>query len=165
MNPAPGGDAIVPQAIDRVEVSQQLERIFASPHLRNSKRCQTLLSFVVEAALEGELDRIKERTLGVEVFGRDPDYDTNQDSVVRNAAIEIRIVLPQGSYVPEFRRPEPQSHHEVIGTPPSAAKHRRLWWRARWARTQPGPPLPAGRPRAAPGLRHCAALRRTGDCR
>ena len=46
----------------------QLERLVASPHLRHSKRCQALLTHVVEAYLEGSLDKVKERTIGVEVF-------------------------------------------------------------------------------------------------
>jgi hypothetical protein len=77
---------------------------------------------VVDAVLAGSPERVKERTLGVEVFGRELEYDTNHDSVVRNAAIEvrkrlaqyylepghedeIRIALPQGGYVPEFSVP------------------------------------------------------------
>jgi hypothetical protein len=109
-------------AVDPPVVRAQLEKLFASAHLRNSRRSQDLLRFVVQAVLEGRADRIKERTIGVEVFGRDLEYDTNQDSVVRNAAIEVRkrlaqyylepdhedelrISMPQGAYVPEFSAP------------------------------------------------------------
>ncbi len=100
-------------------LSQQLDRVLCSPQFRNSRRCQSLLRFVVESALEGNADRLKERVIGSAVFGRDADYDTNQDAVVRNAAAEvrkrlaqyylessqegeIRIEMPSGSYVPEF---------------------------------------------------------------
>ena len=65
---------------------------------------------------------MKERTLGIEVFGREPDYDTNLDPVVRTSAVEIRkriaqyysdaaheaeirIDFPPGTYLPEFRHP------------------------------------------------------------
>jgi len=75
---------------------------------------------VVDAYLENHSDRVKERIIGFEVFRRDPNYDTNQDSVVRTTAAEIRkklaqyylepgheheirVLLPQGSYLPEFR--------------------------------------------------------------
>lgn len=118
---------------DASAVRSQLERVLASAHLRSSRRCQLLLTFVVEAALDGTPERIRERTIGIEVFGRSPDYDTNQDSVVRNAAIEvrkrlaqyyldsghedeIRIVLPHGGYVPEFRSPAPPA--EAAAAPP-----------------------------------------------
>jgi hypothetical protein len=85
-----------------------------------------MLKYVVSAALEGHAGDLKERTLGVEVFGRDPDYDTNADPVVRFSASEVRkriaqyyhdnegsssvqIELPLGSYVPDFvpRSPGP----------------------------------------------------------
>ncbi|SPE41812.1 hypothetical protein SBA3_4640009 [Candidatus Sulfopaludibacter sp. SbA3] len=98
----------------------QLDRILCSTHFRTSKRCQAFLRYVVGAYLENHLDRVKERTIGCQVFQRDPDYDTNQDSVVRTTAAEtrkklaqyylepgregeIRVDLPQGSYLPEFR--------------------------------------------------------------
>jgi hypothetical protein len=101
-------------------VREQLERILASPLFRNSKRYPSLLRYVVEQALDGHASELKERTLGIEVFGRTPDYDTNVDPVVRISAAEIRkriaqyyhepghddelrIDLPLGSYVPEFR--------------------------------------------------------------
>ena len=103
-------------------VRLQLERLLASPHFRNSKRCQALLTYVVDAFLVGALDRVKERIIGFQVFQRDAGYDTNQDSVVRTTAAEIRkrlaqyyleaghedelrLFLPAGSYVPEFRLP------------------------------------------------------------
>ena len=108
-------------APDDTAVGKQLGRILESPHFRTSKRCQSLLRYVVEAYLENHSDRVKERTIGYEVFQRDPDYDTNHDSVVRTTAAEIRkklaqyyqepgheseirVVLQQGSYLPEFRR-------------------------------------------------------------
>lgn len=105
-------------------VRTQLDSILASSHFRNSRRCQSLLKFVVDAYLEGALERVKERTIGVEVFHRDAGYDTNQDSVVRTTAAEVRkrlaqyymepehaselrVVLPNGSYAPEFQAAPP----------------------------------------------------------
>lgn len=100
-------------------IRAQLQRVLASTELRNSKRCRIFLTYVVEATLEGHSDRIKERSIGVEVFGRSLGYDTNDDPVVRNVAIDVRkrlaqyyqdehrnelqIVLHHGTYVPEFR--------------------------------------------------------------
>lgn len=112
--PQPVLDEPQKQAIQR-----ELERILESPAFRTTKRSQQCLRFVVERSLEGETDRLKERCIGVEVFGRAPDYDTNTDAVVRisandlrkrlaqyemNAGSEdgVRITLPPGSYVPEF---------------------------------------------------------------
>jgi hypothetical protein len=121
------------------EVREQLERIVSSPLLRNSKRYPSLLRHVVEQALDGRSQDLKERTLGIEVFGRSPDYDTNVDPVVRISAAEIRkriaqyyhepghedeirIELPLGSYVPEFRLPpERQERQATTVAAPVAA--------------------------------------------
>jgi len=99
-----------------------LERILADPLFANSRRSAKLLRYVVEYTLDGRVDHLKERTLGIEVFQREPDYDTNRDPVVRTTAVdirkrlaqyyqdsphdsEIRILLPAGNYLPEFRLP------------------------------------------------------------
>ncbi len=104
---------------DRQAVLQELKEVLASPHFCNSKRYPALLRFVVESTLDGKSSLLKERTLGIEVFDRPPDYDTNTDTVVRYTAGEVRkrlqlyylehpshgglrISLPVGSYVPEF---------------------------------------------------------------
>jgi hypothetical protein len=76
----------------------------------------------VGRALSDDVEDVKERTIGVEVFGRDPDYDTSLDPVVRVTAAEVRkrlalyykelghehelrIEIARGSYVPDFRFP------------------------------------------------------------
>jgi hypothetical protein len=119
--------------LDAASVREQLDRILASPLFRNSKRYPSLLRYVVEQALDGHGSELKERTLGIEVFGRTPDYDTNVDPVVRISAAEIRkriaqyyheaghesevrIDLPLGSYVPEFRLPAEKPPEPVLPT-------------------------------------------------
>jgi hypothetical protein len=110
---------------ERNLVLKELESMLASYHFQSSKRYPTFLRYIVDATLNGHSGDLKERTLGVEVFGRDPDYDTSADPVVRLSAGEVRkriaqyyhetdssspvqIELPLGSYVPEFllRGPE-----------------------------------------------------------
>ena len=103
---------------EKEEVQEQLQRLLASPSFRNSQRYPALLRYVVEQTLAGGADHLKERTLGIAVFHRTPDYDTNADPVVRVSAGEVRkrlaqyyqehpgemrIDLPSGSYVPQFR--------------------------------------------------------------
>lgn len=109
---------------DRLEVKEELERILASPPFQNSRRYPALLRYVVEKALSGKTEDLKERTLGIEVFHRTVDYDTNADPVVRFSAGEVRrriaqfyqengshstveIGMPLGTYVPQFSRVEP----------------------------------------------------------
>src|SRR4051812_20070629 len=76
-------------------VLAELDRVLASPVFRASRRCRDLLRAVTEHTVAGDVDRLKERVLGVEVFGRPPDYDTSQDPVVRASAAEIRKKLAQ----------------------------------------------------------------------
>ena len=122
---------------DRELVLKELDSLLASHHFKGSKRYPALLKYVVDAALEGRSGDLKERTLGVEVFGRDPNYDTNADTVVRFSASEVRkriaqyyhetgsgspmqIELPLGSYVPEFvpRPAAPSVNREsAVSTP------------------------------------------------
>jgi hypothetical protein len=104
---------------EKTTVNKQLERILASPPFSGSKRYPSFLRFVTNHALEARHDLLKERTLGIEVFGRDPDYDTAADPIVRVTAAEIRkrieqyyqepgrggelrFSLPSGSYIPLF---------------------------------------------------------------
>jgi hypothetical protein len=105
-----------------VVVREQLRRLLAHPLFKNSKRYPVLLAYTVEQVLHGNASELKERTIGVEAFGREPDYDVNLDPVVRMTAAEVRkrliqyyyspdhvgelvIELPVGSYVPCFREP------------------------------------------------------------
>jgi hypothetical protein len=129
---------------DEEEILQEMEEVLASPQFCNSKRYPALLRYVVLSTLSGHSDLLKERTLGVEIFHRPPDYDTNADTVVRYTAGEVRkrlslyyhdhesrlqISLPAGSYVPEFlcnpETPDPQTdaphaHHGQLDPPPIA---------------------------------------------
>jgi hypothetical protein len=105
---------------DHTAVLNELRRVQISSHFCNSKRYPALLEYVVEKALAGESELLKERTIAVEVFGRPHTYDPSADTVVRYTAGEvrkrlllyyteqphsqIRISLPSGSYVPEFLR-------------------------------------------------------------
>ena len=131
---------------------QELEAIVSSYHFRGSKRYPALLRYVVDAALDNRTGDLKERTLGVEVFGRDPGYDTNADPVVRLSAGEIRkriaqyyhengtpsrvqIELPLGSYAPEFllRGPDavgPDADPKRLASSERATRSRRALIRA-----------------------------------
>src|SRR5205085_10288477 len=51
-------------------IREELQRILAGSSFRSSKRCSEFLCFVVERTLEGRGDDLKERTLGVSLFGR-----------------------------------------------------------------------------------------------
>jgi hypothetical protein len=107
------------------EIRLQLQRLLAHPLFTNSKRYPVLLAYTVEQTLRGNSPSLKERTIGIEAFGRKPDYDANADPVVRTTAAEVRrrliqyyydpshagelvIELSAGSYIPAFRPPNAQ---------------------------------------------------------
>ena len=84
-----------------------------------------MFRFVVEHSLAGSEESLRERIIGIEVFGRAADYDTAADPVVRLRAADVRkrlaqyyqsrksepgdwtIDIPTGSYKAHFHRSEP----------------------------------------------------------
>jgi len=111
---------------ERQLVRSQLERIVNDSRFTASKRYPYMLRYIVEQTLADNEDSLKERTLGIEVFHRPPDYDTNLDPVVRLCAGEVRkrlvqyyespahagelrIELNPGSYIPVFSEPPPDA--------------------------------------------------------
>ena len=109
-----------PSQLSSQAVRDALTRVLASTEFRSSKRSQEFLRYVVEHTLSGQSDLLKERTIGIEVFGRSTDYEPAEDATVRVKAGEVRkrlglyyaeqgvhdpvrIELPSGTYVPEFR--------------------------------------------------------------
>src|SRR5678809_969440 len=138
---AASGHADDVSGLDHAAVHAQLARLLESPHFRNSKRSQALLRFVVEAALSGDQNSLKERCIGANVFGRETAYDTAQDPIVRNAAIEVRkrlaqyylkpehaselrIDIPIGSYIPSFRVESPAAEPIEQAAPALANAHK-----------------------------------------
>jgi hypothetical protein len=130
------------------EIHEEMGRILESGQFRSSKRCREFLRFVVEQTLAGKATELKERTIGVAVFGRDPDYDTNEFATVRVRANEVRrrlegyysepthqtqlrIELEAGSYVPQFSRIDPPEAARLEGT---GVEEPELLPRGRWAR-------------------------------
>jgi len=113
----------VPSAA-RPQIQELLEDILRSVPFRTSRQCQNLFRYVVEHSIAGSDDSLRERVIGVEVFGRAADYDAAEDPVVRLRAADIRkrlaqyyqarendlggwkIEIPTGSYKAQFHRSE-----------------------------------------------------------
>lgn len=110
-----------------VEVLGALERILSSETFRKSDRSCDFLRWVVDQKLSGSTD-INGRSIGIEVFGKDPGFDDVSDRTVATVArdtrsklheyylagdgrfSDIEIHLPKGRYVPVFsRRRQPAS--------------------------------------------------------
>ena len=76
-------------------IHQALARVLTSAPFHTSKQSQNLLTYLVEKALTDQDEVLKERTIGIEVFGRVPDYHTADDPIVRSRAGEVRKRLAQ----------------------------------------------------------------------
>jgi len=107
-------------AATAAQIRAQRDRILASKGFSRSGRQSAFLEYVVNAALEGQADRLKEFTLGIEVFEKNESFDPSVDSIVRVEATRlrsklseyyvgegqgdpVRIDIPKGHYVPVFR--------------------------------------------------------------
>lgn len=122
---------------EKAEIEAQLERLLQDSHFSHSRRFPTFLRFVVRSVLEGKADSLKERTIGMEVFGKDAEYETTAEPIVRVTAGEIRkriaqyyqepghenelrISLAPGSYVPQFQWPGSAEKESPLGVAPVA---------------------------------------------
>jgi hypothetical protein len=100
---------------------QHLEEVLCGEAFRGSHRSGQFLRYVINQSVNGRCDELKERLIGVELFGRSPSYDTGEDAIVRVTASDVRrrllqhygtygngsefrIRLPLGSYIPEIAR-------------------------------------------------------------
>jgi hypothetical protein len=109
----------VPDENQRALILSQLARIQNSHAFGNSARAKEFLAYAVKHAIEGHVELLKERSIGVNLFHRDPVYVTSDDPIVRVKAAEVRkrltqyyaeeertpelrIELPVGSYIPRF---------------------------------------------------------------
>jgi hypothetical protein len=116
-----------------LEVESELERICSAIHFRTSKRACEFLRYVVQVSLDGRMDSLKERSIGIDLLGRDISYDPSSDAIVRVRANDVRkrltsyyasldvsspiqINLPLGTYIPRFIPREPKL--ELIETEP-----------------------------------------------
>jgi len=106
------------QGVPAAEIRRSLSAILQSAPFHSSKQTKELLKFIVEQTLSGHPEMLKERIIGANVFGRRPDYDTNDDPIVRARAAEvrkrlalyyqsapeesIRIGIPSGSFKATF---------------------------------------------------------------
>ena len=135
----------------RWEVAQ---RVANASNFRNCPKLRAFFLYICENALLGRLENVREQPIGTRVFGRAPDYNLNEDNIVRVEARELRkrlevyfsgegrgepltIEVPKGGYVPVFkpREPAPSDVVEPAAQTPAAAV----------PATEPKPSAPAWR--------------------
>jgi hypothetical protein len=146
----------------RTLLKRYLNEITEGPAFRGSPRSAQFLEFIIWQSATGKTRDLKERTIGVEVFGRKPAYDTGEDAIVRvtasdvrkrlvqhyngaGRASEFRIRLPPGGYVPELVRvpkdmafilvrqsPLEKKPVEIQGSEPTSGRAEEGEWPSGW---------------------------------
>jgi len=106
---------------DIASLQQHLKEVIEGDVFKGSHRSGQFLQYIIDQAIAGHFDSLKERVIGMELFGRSASYDTGDDAIVRvtasdvrkrllqhygrfGATAEYRISLPSGSYIPEITR-------------------------------------------------------------
>ena len=133
-----------------------MEAVLSSPTFRRSPKLSRLLEYLCEKRFSGLADQITEYGIAIDVLGRKAHFDPQQDAVVRvdthhlrkklrehyagvGADRQVRIVIPNGQYAPQFvprgSAPLPEQATgpdtpgpEPVGTKPVLAK----WIAAHW---------------------------------
>jgi hypothetical protein len=95
--------------------------------------------------LERPDDELKESVIGVEVFGRTPDYSPKSDPIVRTeirrlrnrlseyyqnegSADTVRFEVPKGGYVPTVRAQDIPTVSLLVDAPVSLLRRRKWLW-------------------------------------
>jgi hypothetical protein len=124
---------IVETEEDVARLQRHLKEVVEGEAFKGSHRSGQFLTYIVEESIAGRFAGLKERIIGVNLFGRVPSYDTGDDAIVRVTASDVRkrllqhygkygvtsefrISLPLGSYIPEITR-EPANHRTPVPVP------------------------------------------------
>ncbi|MFN7595172.1 MAG: hypothetical protein ACK5PT_00125, partial [Cereibacter sp.] len=75
------------------EIGAQMARVLSSKDFDASDRNRRFLEYVVQEAMAGRADRIKAYSIATTVFGRNEDFDPQQDAIVRIEAGRLRRSL------------------------------------------------------------------------
>jgi hypothetical protein len=109
------------EPVSLFEKREELRRILKSRHFASAPKKSRFLEFVCEQTMLGNGEKLNEYLIGVEVYGRGPDFNPQEDPIVRVQAHEmrhslksyyeeegktspLRIDLPLGHYVPLFQK-------------------------------------------------------------
>lgn len=112
--------AVGGRRVTREDVTEQVERLVASPILAHSESLCKLLRYLAEHASDHPKTQVKEYQIATEVFGRPADFDPRLDSTVRVQTGRLRsklaeyyagpgsqdqwiIEIPKGAYALGFR--------------------------------------------------------------
>lgn len=119
------------------ELRAEVQRVLQSSHFHRTPKLQRFLALVCDYYFQDRSREINEFLIATEAFGKGPDFDPSQDSLVRVQAREVRrrlreyyqnegkgnplvLDIPLGHYVPEFTV-TPQAPSPRFGRPLRAA--------------------------------------------
>jgi hypothetical protein len=114
------GQSLSDRPLTTEQKRELLQRVLHSPQFSRCSALRAFLNYVTENAIAGNLELIKEQSIGAAALGRGPGYDPSADNIVRVRAHELRqklekhfetvgacepvvISVPRGTYIPEFR--------------------------------------------------------------
>ena len=104
------------------EQREEVQRVLHSAQFRRAPKLQRFLSLICAYYFDDRSHEINEYVIAIEAFGKAPDFDASQDSLVRVQAREARrrlheyyqdegkdskliLGIPLGSYAPVFSTP------------------------------------------------------------
>ncbi len=122
-----GNSGTLENDLSAESVRSQLAKTLQSRTFSQAPILSQLLRYLVEHAIQGNADQLKEYSLGVEVLGRGESFDPRTDTIVRVHARRLRskleeyyeaegradpivIEVPKGHYVAVFRSAPPRRH-------------------------------------------------------
>src|SRR4051794_19922975 len=103
------------------EIHGQVMKIVQDPALENSTILKNFLRYIVDESLQGNSNILKEYTIALNVLHKPPDFNTQENGIVRIHAARlrrilevyyksrgiidfIRISIPKGTYIPVFSK-------------------------------------------------------------
>ena len=137
-----------PEPVELEAWQHELDTVLRSQTFAHAPTLAHLLSYLCEKRLAGESGRIKEYSIGVDVFHRGVEFDQETDSIVRvevnrlrkrlsdyyageGSAHRLHIAIPVGQYVPDFQTmvaAEPAKDRESLPAKPMRLPaHWALW--------------------------------------
>ncbi|MBV8833251.1 MAG: hypothetical protein JO108_28985 [Acidobacteriaceae bacterium] len=116
------------------EVRDELRSVLTSNRFRHSPRLRRLLRYLCTSSLADEGEQVSEYTIALDVLGKAEDFKEGKDAIVRvevhrlrkrlaefyddeGRAHRVRIVIPTGKYVPQFKLMENENGNGAISEP------------------------------------------------
>ena len=141
-------DASTPGERERWDL---IQRIVASRHLVKAPQLREILLYIARRSLAENVAAVSEQEIGCHALGRRPDFNPNEDNIVRVQVRHLRrkleeyfaaegagesmvVTIPKGGYLAHF---EPRrgaaaesAHSEPASAVQASASARRTYWRS-----------------------------------